>query len=64
MSFGNRRLLITVVNFAKTSDMLCCDIVKYELSMTKVGPCEICSFGIKANIVLCGECVNRIDVQV
>ena len=40
-------------NLGKTMLTVCGSIPMYGLTKSKVNPCEVCSFGVKANSVLC-----------
>ena len=44
------------VNLGKTKIMVSGDITKDCMSNGKVDPCGVCSFGVKANSVLCVQC--------
>ena len=44
------------VNLVKTKVMVCGGITKDGMSKSKVVPCGVCSFRVKANSVLCVQC--------
>ena len=44
------------VNLGKTKVMVSCGITQHGLSKSKVDPCVVCNFKVKANSVLCVQC--------
>ena len=48
------------VNLGKTKVMVSCGIAKNGLTKSEVDPCDVCSFRVMANSVLCVQCSNWI----